>query len=264
MVYHIFGKLRSISLVTPRPDYCHTCSQSRNHSNRICLTKWSRPKGPRKTRHAGQGNSRRNEKETTWDPSVWKRFKNNLLFLKFHKWRTHGTALRLPRRIQNYPECAATTHPRGHKRAQSGLQDSLASLEGSVRDSTARKELAGMACMAKFHNKNHCWRTRTHRLVSILPENICQDFWKKKYSVDWRIFDFLEGHYIYRKSSTAFQKRVIVLMVKYGGGSVTGCTSKSTSDWLKKNEKIKWRLWSGRVAKSKSWPESDWDAAAWP
>uniref|UniRef100_A0A673HDR9 Uncharacterized protein n=1 Tax=Sinocyclocheilus rhinocerous TaxID=307959 RepID=A0A673HDR9_9TELE len=29
----------SISLATPRPDYCHTCSQSRNLLNRNCLTK---------------------------------------------------------------------------------------------------------------------------------------------------------------------------------------------------------------------------------
>ncbi len=31
--------LSSVSLATPRPDYCHTCSQSRNHLNRTCLTK---------------------------------------------------------------------------------------------------------------------------------------------------------------------------------------------------------------------------------
>ncbi|KAF4073169.1 hypothetical protein AMELA_G00255770 [Ameiurus melas] len=30
--------LSSISLATPRPDYCHTCSQSRHHLNRSCLT----------------------------------------------------------------------------------------------------------------------------------------------------------------------------------------------------------------------------------
>ncbi len=40
--------LSSVSLATPRPDYCHTCSQSRNHLNRTCLTKWSRPKDPQK------------------------------------------------------------------------------------------------------------------------------------------------------------------------------------------------------------------------
>ncbi len=40
--------LSSVSLATSRPDYCHTCSQSRNHLNRTCLTKWSRPKGPQK------------------------------------------------------------------------------------------------------------------------------------------------------------------------------------------------------------------------
>ncbi len=40
--------LSSVSLATSRPDYCHTCSQSRNHLNRTCLTKWSRPKDPQK------------------------------------------------------------------------------------------------------------------------------------------------------------------------------------------------------------------------
>ena len=29
-----------LSLDTPRPDYCHTCSQSRHHLSRTCLMKW--------------------------------------------------------------------------------------------------------------------------------------------------------------------------------------------------------------------------------
>lgn len=108
---------------------------------------------------------------------------------------TPSAQRRLIHEVTKEPRVACRTH--------------FASVEVSVRDSTTRKKLACMVCLAKFHNKNHCWRTRTYRLVSILPENICQEFWgKKKYSVDWRKFDFLEGHYINRKSSTAFQKRV--------------------------------------------------------
>ena len=40
VVYHTWA--------TPRPDYCHTCSQSRNLLNWTCLTKWSRPTDPQK------------------------------------------------------------------------------------------------------------------------------------------------------------------------------------------------------------------------
>ncbi len=66
--------LSLVSLATPRPDYCHTCSQSRNHLNRTCLTKWSRPKDPQKLHHVEiQRNSVTNEKESNWDLSVWKR-----------------------------------------------------------------------------------------------------------------------------------------------------------------------------------------------
>ncbi len=66
--------LSSVSLATSRPDYCHTCSQSRNHLNRTCLTKWSRPKILKATHHVEiQRNSGTNEKESNWDLSVWKR-----------------------------------------------------------------------------------------------------------------------------------------------------------------------------------------------
>ncbi len=128
--------LSSVSLATSRPDYCHTCSQSRNHLSRTCLTSevdqkilksytscWD-PKEIRGT----------NEKESNWDLSVWKRFIKPFLKLwdssepqwepLSTKWRKHGTVVNLPRsgRLTKItPRSAATTHPRGHKRPHNNI-----------------------------------------------------------------------------------------------------------------------------------------------
>ena len=105
-MYHIFGKLSSISLATPRPDYCHTCSQSRNHLNRTCLTKWSRPKDPQK-------------------PDILLRSK------EIHKqmWNNSGKGYK----------AISKAVTKDQRTTSKELQASLASVKVSVYDSTLRK-----------------------------------------------------------------------------------------------------------------------------
>ena len=178
MVHHIFGKLSSIPLATPRPDYCHTCSQSRNNLNRTCLTKWNRPKDPQKLdlmlRSKNIQEQMRNKVIEIYQSGKGYKAISKALGLQqitvraiIHKWRKHGTVVNLPRsgrptkmtpRAQRRLIQEVTKDPRTTSKE---LQASLASIKVSVHDSTIRKRLGKMACMAEFQDENHCWAKRT-------------------------------------------------------------------------------------------------------
>ncbi len=100
--------LTSVSLATPRPDYCHTCSQSRNHLNRTSLTKWSRPKDPQKLHimlrsKEIQEQMRKKVIEIYQSGKGYKAISKPLGLQRttvraiIHKWRKHGTVVNLPR-----------------------------------------------------------------------------------------------------------------------------------------------------------------------
>ena len=124
----------SISLVTPSPDCWSPVLSQKNHLNRTHLTKWSRPKDPRKL-------SGTNEKGSDWDLSVYP------VRPTIHKWRKHGTVVNLPRSGR-----PAKITPRAQRRliqqvtkdpttTSKELQASLALVKVSVHDSTIRKRL---------------------------------------------------------------------------------------------------------------------------
>lgn len=105
MTFHIFGKLSSISLATRRPDYCHNCSQSRNHLNRTYLTKCSTPKDPQKpdlmTQSKEIQEQRRNKvieisQSGKGHKAISKdvRLQRSPMRAIIHKWRQHGTVMK--------------------------------------------------------------------------------------------------------------------------------------------------------------------------
>ncbi len=123
--------LSSVSLATSRPDYCHTCSQSRNHLNRTCLTKWSRPKDPQKLHimlrsKEFQEQMRKKVIEIYQSGKGYKAISKALGLQRttvraiIHKWNSSEPSQKWPA-DQNYPKSAATTHPRGHKRPHSNI-----------------------------------------------------------------------------------------------------------------------------------------------
>ncbi len=126
--------LSSVSLATSRPDYCHTCSQSRNHLNRTCLTKWSRPKDPQKLHimlrsKEIQEQMRKKVIEIYQSGKVIKPFLNlwdssepqwEPLSTNGETWNSGEPSQEWPA-DQNYPKSAATTHPRGHKRPHNNI-----------------------------------------------------------------------------------------------------------------------------------------------
>ncbi len=150
--------LSSVSLATPRPDYCHTCSQSRNHLNRTCLTKWSRPKDPQKLHimlrsKEIQEQMRKKVIEIYQSGKGYKAISKALGLQQttvraiIHKWRKHGTVVNLPRsgrptkitpRAQRRLIQEVTKDPTTTSKE---LQASLASVKVSVHDSTIRKRL---------------------------------------------------------------------------------------------------------------------------
>ncbi len=165
--------LSSVSLATPRPDYCHTCSQSRNHINRTSLTKWSRPKDPQKLQIMLRSKEIQEQMRKKvieiyqsgkgfWDSSEpqWEPF--------IHKWRKHGTVVNLPRsgrptkitpRAQRRLIQEVTKDPTTTSKE---LQASLASVKVSVHDSTIRKRLGKKwPAWQSSKDKNHCWAKRT-------------------------------------------------------------------------------------------------------
>ncbi len=150
--------LSSVSLATSRPDYCHTCSQSRNHLNRTCLTKWSRPKDPQKLHimlrsKEIQEQMRKKVIEIYQSGKGYKAISKALGLQRttvraiIHKWWKHGTMVNLPRsgrptkitpRAQRRLIQEVTKDPTTTSKE---LQASLASVKVSVHDSTIRKRL---------------------------------------------------------------------------------------------------------------------------
>ncbi len=127
--------LSSVSLATSRPDYCHTCSQWRNHLNRTCLTKWSRPKDPQKLHimlrsKENQEQMRKKVIEIYQSEKGYKAISKALGLQRttvraiIHKmaktWNSGEPSQEWPA-DQNYPKSAATTHPRGHKRPHNNI-----------------------------------------------------------------------------------------------------------------------------------------------
>ncbi len=235
--------LSSVSLATSRPDYCHTCSQSRNHLNRTCLTKWSRPKDPQKlhimlTSKEIQEQMRKKVIEIYQSGKGYKAISKALGLQRttvraiIHKWRKHGTVVNLPRsgrptkitpRAQQRLIQEVTKDPTTTSKE---LQASLASVKVSVHDSTIRKRLGKNGLhgrvprpkplLSKKNIKAHLSFARKH-----LDDP--QDFWENTLWTDEtkvELFGRCVSHYIWRKSNTAFQKKNIIPTVKYGGGSV--------------------------------------------
>ncbi len=170
--------LSLVSLATPRPDYCHTCSQSRNHLNRTCLTKWSRPKDPQKLHimlrsKEIQEQMRKKVIEIYQSGKGYKAISKALGLQRttvraiIHKWRKHGTVVNLPRSgrptkitpraqwrlIQEVTKDPTTTSKE--------LQASLASVKVSVHDSTIRKRLGKNGLHGRVPRQNRCWAKRT-------------------------------------------------------------------------------------------------------
>ncbi len=244
--------LSSVSLATPRPDYCHTCSQSRNHLNRTCLTKWSRPKDPQKLHimlrsKEIQEQMRKKVIEIYQSGKGYKAISKALGLQRttvraiIHKWRKHGTVVNLPRsgrptkitpRAQRWHIQEVTKDPTTTSKE---LQASLASVKVSVHDSTIRKRLGKNGLhgrvprlkplLSKKNIKAHLSFARKH-----LDDP--QDFWENTLWTDEtkvELFGRCVSHYIWRKSNTAFQKKNIMPTVKYGGGCVMvwGCFAAS-------------------------------------
>ncbi|KAK3568905.1 hypothetical protein QTP86_019571, partial [Hemibagrus guttatus] len=133
-----------------------------------------------------------------------------------YKWQKHGTVENLPRsgrptkitpRAQRQLIQDVTKDPTTTSKE---LQASLASVKVSVHDSTIRKRLGkneNISMIPKTFGKILCGLTR-------------QKF---------ELFGRSVSHYVWRKSNTAFQKKIITPTVKYGGGSVMvwGCSAAS-------------------------------------
>ncbi|KAK3569335.1 hypothetical protein QTP86_026814 [Hemibagrus guttatus] len=157
------------------------------------------------------------------------------------------------------------------------MQVSLASVKVlSVHDSTIRKRLGKNGLHGRVPRRKPLLSKKNIKAcLSFTRKHLddLQDFWENTLWTDKtkiELFGRSVSHYVWRKSNTAFQKKNIIPTVKYGGGSVMvwGCfaasgpgrlavingtmnsaqdndpkhTSKSTSEWLKKNkmETLEW------------------------
>ncbi len=249
--------LSSVSLATPRPDYCHTCSQSRNHLNRTCLTKWSRPKDPQKLHimlrsKEIQEQMRKKVIEIYQSGKGYKAISKPLGLQRttvraiIHKWRKHGTVVNLPRsgrptkitpRAQRRLIQEVTKDP---KTTSKELQASLASVKVSVHDSTIRKRLGRNGLHGRVPRpKPLLSKNNIKARLSFARKHLDdpQDFWENTLWTDEtkvELFGRCVSHYIWRKSNTAFQKKNIIPTVKYGGGSVMvwGCFAASGPERL--------------------------------
>ncbi len=244
--------LSLVSLATPRPDYCHTCSQSRNHLNRTCLTKWSRPKDPQKL-HIMLRSKEIREQMRKKVIEIYQSGKGYKAIIKalglqrttvraiIHKWRKHGTVVNLPRsgrptkitpRAQRRLIQEVTKDPTTTSKE---LQASLASVKVSVHDSTIRKRLGKNGLHGRVPRlKPLLSKKNIKARLSFARKHLDdpQDFWENTLWTDEtkvELFGRCVSHYIWRKSNTAFQKKNIIPTVKYGGGSVMvwGCFAAS-------------------------------------
>lgn len=120
-------------------------------------------------------------------------FKSHVLLSKFYQRGTHGTELNMKKRVKDHPRCTVMAHPRGKSRPWSCLQDSLASVDISVDNSTTRKKLAHTSCMADIHSKNHWWARRRCGLILTLPKKKLMTFVERHCGLPRQKLTFLGG-----------------------------------------------------------------------
>ncbi|KAK3568595.1 hypothetical protein QTP86_010208 [Hemibagrus guttatus] len=158
-----------------------------------------------------------------------------------YKWRKHGTVENLPRSVR-----PTKITPRAQRQliqevtkdpttTSKELQASLASVKVSVHDSTIRKRLDknglhGRVPRRKLLLSKKNIKARLSFAIKHLDDP--QDFWENTLWTDETKIDLFGrsvSHYVWRKSNTAFQKKIIIPTVKYGGGSVMvwGCSAAS-------------------------------------
>ncbi|KAK3556132.1 hypothetical protein QTP70_005614 [Hemibagrus guttatus] len=142
-----------------------------------------------------------------------------------YKWQKHGT-------VENLPRSGRLTKiaPRAQRRliqevtkdptiTSKELQASLASVKVSVHDSTIRKRLGKNGLHGRVPRRKPLLSKKNMKARLSFPRKHLddpQDFWSV-------------SHYVWHKSNTAFQKKNIIPIVKYGGGSVMawGCFAAS-------------------------------------
>uniref|UniRef100_A0A9J8AA81 Transposase n=1 Tax=Cyprinus carpio carpio TaxID=630221 RepID=A0A9J8AA81_CYPCA len=149
-----------------------------------------------------------------------------------HKWQKYGT-------VENLPRSGRPTKitPRAQQRliqevtkdpttTSKELQASLASVKVSVHDSTIRKRLGKNGLYGRVPRQKLLLKARLS--FARKPLDDPQDFWENTLWTDKtkvELFGRCVSHYIWCKSNTAFQKKIIIPTVKYGGGNVMfwGC-----------------------------------------
>ncbi|KAK3549753.1 hypothetical protein QTP86_007766 [Hemibagrus guttatus] len=158
-----------------------------------------------------------------------------------YKWRKHGTVENLPRRgrptkitprAQRQLIQEVTKHPTTTSKE---LQASLASVKVSVHDSTIRKRLGKNGLHGRVPKRKPLLSKKNIKARLSFARNHLddpQDFWENTLWTDetkTELFRRSVSHYVWRKSNTAFQKKIITPTVKYGGGSVMvwGCSAAS-------------------------------------
>uniref|UniRef100_A0A9J8CLU9 Transposase n=1 Tax=Cyprinus carpio carpio TaxID=630221 RepID=A0A9J8CLU9_CYPCA len=153
-----------------------------------------------------------------------------------HKRQKHGTVENLPRsgfpRAQRRLIQEVTKNPTTTSKE---LQASLASVKVSVHDSSLRKRLGKNGLHGRVpRRKPLLSKKNVKACLSFARKHLDdpQDFWENTLWTDEtkvELFGRCVSNYVWRKSNTAFQKKNILLTVKYGGGSVMvwGCFAAS-------------------------------------
>ncbi|KAK3562843.1 hypothetical protein QTP86_010750 [Hemibagrus guttatus] len=109
------------------------------------------------------------------------------------------------------------------------LQASLASVKASVHDSTIRKRLGKNGLHGRVPRRKPLLSKKNIKArLSFARKHLDdpQDFWENTLWTDETKIELLGrsvSHYVWRKSNTAFQIKIIIPTVKYGGGSVMVC-----------------------------------------
>ena len=143
--------------------------------------------------------------------------------------RRSGRLTKITQRAQRRLIQEVTTDPTTTSRE---LQASLASVKVSVHDSTIRKRLGKNGLHGRFPRRKPLLSQKHIKACLIFARKHLddpQDFWENTLWTDERkveLFGRCVSHYI---SNTAFQKKNVKPIVKYGGGSVMvwGCFAAS-------------------------------------
>lgn len=77
VINHIFEKLSSVSVTTPRPDYCQPCWVKESLKQKLS-DKRKQAKGAQKAAHWKKNPSKSAEKQSHWHVSIWKVLQNHL------------------------------------------------------------------------------------------------------------------------------------------------------------------------------------------